>query len=94
MKQKEQKILDERSAIMDRLWMERDNPDGYQAAIERAVEFNSKRKDPQMIITPKKIRESFEKRAKLKSDAEVVGAKIDKRLRSELREMGEFAEDE
>lgn len=94
MKQKEQKILDERSAIMDRLWMERDNPEGYEAAVERAVEFNSKRKDPKMIITPKKIRESFEKRAKLKSEAEVVGAKIDKRLRSELRDMGEFAEDE
>jgi hypothetical protein len=94
MKQKEQKILDERSAIMDRLWMERDNPEGYEAAVERAVEFNSKRKDPKMIITPKKIRESFEKRAKLKSEAEVVGAKIDKRLRSELRDMGGFAEDE
>lgn len=94
MKQKEQKILDERAAIMDRLWMERDNPEGYEAAVERAVEFNSKRKDPKMIITPKKIRESFEKRAKLKAEAEVVGAKIDKRLRAELREMGEFAEDE
>lgn len=94
MKQKEQKILDERAAIMDRLWMERDNPEGYEAAVERAVEFNSKRKDPKMIITPKKIRESFEKRAKLKAEAEVVGAKIDKRLRSELREMGGFAEDE
>jgi len=94
MKQKEQKILDDRAAIMDRLWMERDNPEGYEAAVERAVEFNSKRKDPKMIITPKKIRESFEKRAKLKAEAEVIGAKIDKRLRAELREMGEFAEDE
>lgn len=94
MKQKEQKILDDRAAIMDRLWMERDNPDGFEAAMERAMEFNLKRKDPKMIITPKKIRESFEKRAKLKAEAEVIGAKIDKRLRAELREMGEFAEDE
>lgn len=94
MKQKEQKILDAREAIMDRLWMERDNPDGYEAAMERALEFNNKRKDPKMLITPKKIRESFEKRAQLKAEAEALGAKIDKRLRSELLDMGEFAGDE
>lgn len=93
-KQKEQKILDAREAIMDRLWMERDNPDGYEAAMERALEFNNKRKDPKMLITPKKIRESFEKRAQLKAEAEALGAKIDKRLRSELLDMGEFAGDE
>lgn len=94
MKQKEQKILDAREAIMDRLWMERDNPDGYEAAMERALEFNNKRKDPKMLITPKKIRESFKKRAQLKAEAEALGAKIDKRLRSELLDMGEFADDE
>lgn len=93
-KQKEQKILDAREAIMDRLWMERDNPDGYEAAMERALEFNSKRKDPKMLITPKKIRESFKKRAQLKAEAETLGAKYDKRLRSELMDMGEFADDE
>jgi hypothetical protein len=93
-KQKEQKILDAREAIMDRLWMERDNPDGYEAAMERALEFNSKRKDPKMLITPKKIRESFKKRAQLKAEAEALGAKYDKRLRSELMDMGEFADDE
>lgn len=93
-KQKEQKILDAREAIMDRLWMERDNPDGYEAAMERAIEFNSKRKDPKMHITPKKISESFKKRAQLKAEAEALGAKYDKRLRSELMGMGEFADDE
>jgi hypothetical protein len=93
-KQKEQKILDAREAIMDRLWMERDNPDGYEAAIERALEFNSKRKDPKMHITPKRISESFKKRAQLKAEAEALGAKYDKRLRSELMGMGEFADDE
>jgi hypothetical protein len=93
-KQKEQKILDAREAIMDRLWMERDNPDGYETAMERALEFNSKRKDPKMLITPKKIRESFKKRAQLKAEAETLGAKYDKRLRSELMDMGEFADDE
>jgi len=93
-KQKEQKILDAREAIMDRLWMERDNPDGYEAAIERALEFNSKRKDPKMLITPKKIIDSFKKRAQLKAEAEALGAKYDKRLRGELMDMGEFADDE
>ena len=50
---------------MNRLWLERDNESGFEAALERAIEFNKKRKDPRMLITPEKISESFEKRAKL-----------------------------
>ena len=88
MKEKEQKILDEREAIMNRLWMERDNESGFEAALERAIEFNGKRKDPRMHITPEKINESFEKRAKLKAEAEAFGANIDKRLRGEIVDMG------
>jgi hypothetical protein len=88
MKEKEQKILDERKAIMDRLWMERDNESGFEAALERAIEFNGKRKNPNMLITAEKIQESFEKRAKLKAEAEAFGANIDKRLRGEIVDMG------
>jgi hypothetical protein len=93
MKEKEQKILDERKAIMDRLWMERDNESGFEAALERAIEFNGKRKNPNMLITAEKIQESFEKRAKLKAEAEAFGANIDKRLRGEIVDMGGPSED-
>ena len=40
------------------------------------------------FITPEKISESFEKRAKLKAEAEAFGANIDKRLRGEIVDMG------
>ena len=92
MKQKEQKILDERSAIMNRLWLERDNDDGFDTALERASEFSIKH--PGKAITIKNIKESFKKRATRAAEAEAFGADIDKKLRGELSGMGEFAEDE
>jgi hypothetical protein len=92
MKQKEQKILDERAAIMDRLWMERDNDSGFETALDRASEFS--RKHPGKAIKPQQIQESFKKRAKAAAEAEANGAKIDKKLRGEILQMGEFAEDE
>jgi hypothetical protein len=92
MKQKEQKILDERSAIMNRLWLERDNDDGFDTALERASEFSIKH--PGKAITIKNIKESFKKRTTRAAEAEAFGADIDKKLRGELSGMGEFAEDE
>ena len=92
MKLKEQKILDERNAIMNRLWMERDNSEAFDDALERASDFSSKH--PGLAITPKKIRESFKKRATRAAETEAFGADITKKLRSEVSEMGEFAEDE
>jgi hypothetical protein len=92
MKQKEQKILDERSAIMNRLWMERDNSDAFDTALERASEFSIKH--PGKAITPQNIKESFKKRTIRAAEAEAFGADIDKKLRGELSGMGEFAEDE
>jgi len=94
MKQKEQKILDERSAIMNRLWLERDNDDGFDTALERASEFSIKHPGPGTAITIKNIKESFKKRATRAAEAEAFGADIDKRLRGELSGMGGFAEDE
>lgn len=91
MKQKEQKILDERAAIMDRLWMERNNESGFESALERAIEFS--RKHPGKAIKPANIQESFEKRAKAAAEAEAMGAKIDKKLRGEIMDMGGFAEE-
>lgn len=91
-KLKEQQIKAERAAIMDRLWMERDDPDAYAEQYDRAMEFSAKH--PDLRIKPSQIRESFKKREKAARDAEAFGARIDKKLRGELREMGEFAEDE
>jgi len=90
MKQKEQKILDERAAIMNRLWMERDT-DAFETILERATTFSEKH--PTKAITFKNIKESFEKRAKRAALAESIGANIDKKLIYELSGMGEFAED-
>ena len=92
MKQKEQKIKDERSAIMNRLWLERDNPEGFSDALDRAIEFSVKH--PGLAINGDKINKSFQKRAKRAAEVEVFGADIDKKLRPELMDMGEFAEDE
>lgn len=72
--------------------MERDNPDAYAEQYDRAMDFSAKHF--KMRITPENIRDSFEKRRKGATEAEIYGVKIDKRLRAELREMGEFAEDE
>lgn len=72
--------------------MERDNPDAFEAAIERATTFSEKH--PALAITTKSIQNSFKKRAQAAAEAEAFGARIDKKLRGELMEMGEFAEDE
>jgi hypothetical protein len=92
MKQKEQKIKDERSAIMNRLWLERDDPEGFSDALDRAIDFSEKH--PALAITGEKINKSFQKRARRAAEVEVFGADIDKKLRPEIMDMGEFAEDE
>ena len=92
MKQKEQKIKDQRSAIMNRLWLERDNPEGFSDALDRAIEFSVKH--PGLAISGDKINKSFQKRARRAAEVEVYGADIDKKLRPELMDMGDFADDE
>jgi len=92
MKQKEQKIKDERSAIMNRLWLERDNPEGFSDALDRAIEFSAKH--PGVPITGEKINKSFQKRARRAAEVEAFGADLDKKLRPELMDMGDFADDE
>ena len=89
---KKQQIKAERAAIMDRLWMERDDPDAYAEQYDRAMEFSAKH--PDLRIKPSQIRDSFKKREKAAREAEAFGVRIDKKLRGELMEMGEFAEDE
>ena len=84
-KEKEQKIEDRRNTIMNRLWLERDNPDGFEVALEEAGKFSERY--PARKIDFSSIRESFQKRAKEAAEAEAFGAKINKKLRPEVEPM-------
>jgi Large polyvalent protein associated domain 39 len=84
-KEKEQKIEDRRNTIMNRLWLERDNPDGFEVTLEEAGKFSERY--PARKIDFSAIRESFQKRAKEAAEAEAFGAKINKRLRPEVEPM-------
>ena len=84
-KEKEQKIEDRRNTIMNRLWLERDNPEGFEVALEEANKFTERY--PLRKIDYESIVESFEKRAKEIAEAEAFGAKITKKLRPEIEPM-------
>jgi hypothetical protein len=84
-KEKEQKILDRRNTIMNRLWMERDNPEGFDMALEEAVKFSQRY--PANPIDYDAIKDSFKKRAEDSAEAEMFGARINKKLRPEIEPM-------
>ena len=89
--QKAQKITNQHDSIMNRLWMERDNGDAFNDALEDAIKFSEQH--PGYAITAKKIKESFEKRAKESAMAGVFGARIPKPLRGELMDMPNYGEE-
>jgi hypothetical protein len=89
--QKAQKITNKHDSIMNRLWMERENPDTFNELLEEAVEFSIQH--PGYAISAKKIQESFEKRAKDSAIANRFGARIPKPLRSELSDMPEYGQE-
>jgi hypothetical protein len=84
-KEKEQKILDRRETIMNRLWMERDSPEGFDMALEEAVKFSQRY--PANPIDYDAIKDSFKKRAEASAEAEMFGARINKKLRPEIEPM-------
>jgi hypothetical protein len=84
-KEKEQKIMAEHDAILNRLWMERNNSQAFSKAINDAVKFSIKH--PRMKIDSEAIKKSFEKRAESAAMAESIGAQIDKRLAHEIQPM-------
>jgi hypothetical protein len=84
-KEKERKILDRRNTIMNRLWMERDNPEGFDMALEEAVKFSQRY--PANPIDYDAIKDSFKKRAESAAEAEAFGAQITKKLRPEIEPM-------
>lgn len=73
----ERKVLDRRTALLNRLWMERGTP-GYADILEKANEFSLKY--PEVAIDGDKIAKSFDARAEAQAQAEAIGTKLDKQL--------------
>jgi len=86
--QKAQKITNQHDSIMNRLWMERSNPETFSEALEEATKFS--RKHPGYAITFDTIKDSFKKRAEQSAIANSMGARIPKPLRPELMDMPEY----
>ena len=74
----EQKVLDRKEALMNRIWLERGNADGLEDALDKAREFSIKY--PEVAITPDSIAKSFESRNEAKAKAEAIGAKLNEKL--------------
>jgi hypothetical protein len=89
--QKAQKITNKHDSIMNRLWMERDNGEAFNDALEDAIKFSEQH--PGYAITAKKIKESFEKRAKDSAMAGVFGARIPNPLQGELMDMPDYGKE-
>lgn len=87
----EQKVLDKRNTLMNRLWMERGNTESYGAVIESVQKFNQKY--PENAIEPKDIMDSFKRRGQSQMEAEVFGAQIQKKLRPRVSRMLEYGRD-
>jgi hypothetical protein len=79
--EKVQKIQDQYSSLMNRLWMERNNPQEFNDALEKLNEFAMKH--PGYKINGRTIKESFKKRAEDAALADVFGARIPKPLQSD-----------
>ena len=74
----EQKVLDKKTALMNRIWLERGSPEGLEKALDNAAAFSMKY--PEVAITPKAIADSFESRNEAKAKAEAIGAKLNEKL--------------
>lgn len=84
----EQKVLDKRNTLMNRLWMERTNSDAYSSVIENVQKFNQKY--PEYAIEPKDVMDSFKRRGQSQMEAETFGAQIQKKLRPRISPMLEY----
>jgi hypothetical protein len=81
----EQKVEARINTLLDRLWLERDNTDGFNETLERIMEFNSKY--PNHFIGPETITDSFERRAEGQAMAEAIGGRFDKKSTPKALEM-------
>jgi hypothetical protein len=73
----QQKVLDRRTALLNRLWMERGTP-GFADAMQKANEFSLR--FPEVAIDGDAIAKSFDARAEAKAQAEAMGAKLDEKM--------------
>jgi hypothetical protein len=89
--EKKIKITNQRAAIMDRFWLERNNPDGTLDNWERANEFSMKH--PELKITPANVEESRKLRQKAMNDAAAYGVNVPKKLRREIVPMVDYGKD-
>jgi len=69
----EQKVLAEKNAILNRLWMERDT-DEYDDILDKVDDFNARH--PVLAITGRTIQDSFKDRAKNQAIAENLGVQL------------------
>lgn len=69
----EQKVLNEKNALLNRLWMERDT-DEYDSVLDKVGDFNDRH--PVLAITGKTIQDSFKNRAKNQAIAENLGVQL------------------
>ena len=87
----QQKIMDKKTALMNRLWMDRGTP-AYEEALQRRAEFNLMY--PEIAISEKDLKDSFETRAKLKAQAEALGAKLNPKLITRLAPMLRYGQED
>ena len=69
----EQKVLAEKNALLNRLWMERDT-DEYDDILDKVDDFNARH--PVLAITGRTIQDSFKNRAKNQAIAENLGVQL------------------
>jgi hypothetical protein len=90
-KRYEQKVLARRDALLDRLWMERNDTETFNEILQQAMEFSAKH--PMVGITPETIQDSFERRIKGQAEADAIGGKFDKRMLPEMLQMMRYGRD-
>lgn len=90
-KEKEQKILNQKTDIMNELWMSRNDSKAFSAAVNKAVKFSSKH--PGVGIEGKDIQKSFKERGESEVLAQIYGARLEKGLRGELGGMTRYGRD-
>ena len=69
----EQKVLNEKNSLLNRLWMERDT-DEYDVVLDKIGDFNDRH--PVLAITGETIQDSFKNRAKNQAIAENLGVQL------------------
>lgn len=80
----QQKVLDRRNSLLDRLWMERGTP-SYADALDKANQFSLIY--PEFAIDGDAITNSFSARAEAQAQAEALGARLNEKLVPRLAPM-------